>query len=87
MIARSDAEVRVVKMEVVAAAEHFERLAAEVSVVILVVERPGRDLGPRRLLVHELKIFLGDGTVDGAEGNVLMLAHGFFLEVIEARAV
>ncbi len=41
-----NSEVGIVQVEIVAAAQHLGGIAAKVAVVIFVVERPRRDLGP-----------------------------------------
>src|SRR5207249_3837264 len=72
---RADAEVRVVKVDVEATPQHLLHVAMEIAIGILVGERPRGDLGSRRLLPHELEILTADGSVNGAEGDVLMFTH------------
>src|SRR6266852_7956402 len=62
-------------MKIVIMPQHLDGISAEVAILVFVVERPGSDLGPRRLPPHVLKVFFTDRAVDGAEGNVLIFAH------------
>src|SRR5260370_25869357 len=71
----ANSEIRVVEVEIVTAPQHLDGISAEVAIIVFVVERPGSDLGPRRLLPHILKVVFRDRAVDGAEGNVLIFAH------------
>jgi len=43
----ADAEIGLVQVEIVAAAQHLDGITAEVAIVVFVGERPGSDLGPR----------------------------------------
>src|SRR5713101_4482178 len=70
-----NSEVRIVKVKIVTAPQHLDGVSAEVAIMVFVVERPGSDLGPRRLPPHVLKVFFTDRAIDGAKGNALMFAH------------
>ena len=68
-------------MNIVAAAQHFHGVPMEIAVVILILERPRRDLGTRRLLAHVRQVLLAQGSIDRAESDVLIFAHRAALHV------
>jgi hypothetical protein len=83
----ADAEVGVVEVDIVSAAEHVEGIAAEVAVVVFVIEGPGRYLGPRGLLAHVLEVLVADRLLGRPEADALKFAHTLIPEVApELRA-
>ena len=81
----ANTEIRIVQVEIITAAKHLGGITAEVTEVVLVVERPRCDLGSGRLPPHELKVFLVHGTVDRPEANVLEFAHQNFPDLTNLK--
>src|SRR5262249_42188750 len=70
------APVGEVEMGVVPLLHHLEGIAAEVAEVILVGEAGAGDLRSRGELTHLGHFLIAEGTVEGLELVVLILAHG-----------
>src|SRR5690606_14588950 len=67
--------VRVMEVDVVSTPKHFADIPTKVAEMVLVVEPPGSDGRPRRLVRHVLQVLFTNGQVDCPEADVLVLAH------------